>query len=117
MIFTFFYISFKGWRGFYVNKHHEMASKADAVIAFLEQCISSESIEVNHYLVAMQNMNSMQFGFKDIVFFFFKENHHVLLNLAGMHYCIAWLGVPVSVQYPSIYPFNFLFLSLELTSW
>lgn len=84
----------KGWRGFYVNKHHEMASKADAVIAFLEQCISSESIEVNHYLVAMQNMNAMQFGFRDVVLFFFKENLHVLLNLAGMHYCIAWLGVP-----------------------
>ncbi|KAL4564849.1 hypothetical protein LXL04_028922 [Taraxacum kok-saghyz] len=84
----------KGWRGFYVNKHHEMASKADAVIAFLDQCISSESVEVNHYLVAMQNMNSMQFGFRDVVLFFFKENLHVLLNLAGLHYCIAWLGVP-----------------------
>lgn len=84
----------KGWRGFYVNKHHEIASKADAVIAFLEQCISSESVEVNHYLVAMQNMNSMQFGFRDVVLFFFKENLHVLLNLAGLHYCIAWLGVP-----------------------
>ncbi|KAL7597555.1 uncharacterized protein LOC111906049 [Lactuca sativa] len=84
----------KGWRGFYVNKHHEMASKADAVIAFLDQCISSESVEVNHYLVAMQNMNSMQFGFRDVVLFFFKENLHVLLNLAGLHYSIAWLGVP-----------------------
>ncbi|KVH91374.1 uncharacterized protein LOC112528963 [Cynara cardunculus var. scolymus] len=84
----------KGWRGFYVSKHYEMASKADAVIHFLEQCISSESIEVNHYLVAMQNMSSMQFGFKDVVVFFFKENLHVLLNLAGLHYCIAWLGVP-----------------------
>lgn len=95
----FFYMWLQGWRGFYVNKHHEMASKADAVIAFLEQCISSESIEVNHYLVAMQNMNAMQFGFRDVVLFFFKENLHVLLNLAGMHYCIAWLGVPVSIQY------------------
>lgn len=77
-----------------------MASKADAVIAFLDQCISSESVEVNHYLVAMQNMNSMQFGFRDVVLFFFKENLHVLLNLAGLHYSIAWLGVPVSLQYP-----------------
>lgn len=76
-----------------------MASKADAVIHFLEQCISSESIEVNDYLVAMQNMSSMQFGFRDVVVFFFKENLHVLLNLAGLHYCIAWLGVPVSTQY------------------
>ncbi|GKB12201.1 30-kDa cleavage and polyadenylation specificity factor 30 [Tanacetum coccineum] len=74
-----------GWRGFYVNKHHEMASKADAVIAFLKQNISSESVEVNHYLVAMQNMNAMQFGFKDVVLFFFKEDRHVLLILAD--YC------------------------------
>ncbi|GJR88692.1 30-kDa cleavage and polyadenylation specificity factor 30 [Tanacetum coccineum] len=88
----------KGWRGFYVNKHHEMASKADAVIAFLKQNVSSESVEVNHYLVAMQNMNAMQFGFKDVVLFFFKEDHHVLLNLAGMHYCIAWLGVPAKLN-------------------
>ncbi|KAJ0601885.1 putative F-box only protein [Helianthus annuus] len=93
----------KGWRGFYVNKHHEMASKADAVIAFLEQCISSESIEVNHYLVAMQNMHSMQFGFRDVVLFFFKENLHVLLNLAGMHYCIAWLGVPAERVMEALY--------------
>ncbi|KAJ0768927.1 putative F-box only protein [Helianthus annuus] len=80
-----------------------MASKADAVIAFLEQCISSESIEVNHYLVAMQNMHSMQFGFRDVVLFFFKENLHVLLNLAGMHYCIAWLGVPAERVMEALY--------------
>ncbi|CAH1424247.1 unnamed protein product [Lactuca virosa] len=71
-----------------------MVSKADAIIAFFEQCISSESVEVNHYLVAMQKMNSMQFGFRDAVLFFFKENLHVLHNLAGLHYSIAWLGVP-----------------------
>lgn len=85
-----------------MNKHHEMSSKADAVIAFLEQCISLDSVEVNHYLVAMQNMNSMQFGFRDVVLFFFKQDLHVLLNLAGMHYCIAWLGVPVRIQYQSV---------------
>ncbi|GKD26752.1 hypothetical protein Tco_1232966 [Tanacetum coccineum] len=63
----------EGWRGFYVNKHHEMASKADAVIAFLKQNISSESVEVNHYLVAMQNMNAMQFGLE--MWYGYCKNH------------------------------------------
>ncbi|KAJ9537111.1 hypothetical protein OSB04_029844 [Centaurea solstitialis] len=86
---------FQGWRGFYVTKHYEMASKADAIIRSMEQCISSESMEVNHYLPAMAKMCAMKIGFKDVVAFFFKENVHALVNLTGLHYSVAWLKVPV----------------------
>ncbi|GKB36401.1 F-box domain containing protein [Tanacetum coccineum] len=107
----------KGWRGFYVNKNHEIVSKADVVIAFLKQRVSSESIEVNHYLVAMQNMNAMQFGFKDVVLLFFKEDHHVLLNLAGMHYCIAWLGVPADRAMEALYNCKIFYRQICVRWW
>lgn len=84
----------KGWRGFYIIKHNEMAGKAAVVVDYVEQCLSSESIEVGYYLTAIKEMCSMQFGFKDVELFFLKANLHVLLNLVGLHYCIAWLHVP-----------------------
>ncbi|CAK9159754.1 unnamed protein product [Ilex paraguariensis] len=83
----------KVWRGFYINKHNEMAGKAASIVDFVEQSLSSESIKVGHYLTAIENLRSMQFGFKDIQMFFLKPKLNVLLNLIGVHYCISWLGV------------------------
>ncbi|XP_074348395.1 uncharacterized protein LOC141687127 isoform X2 [Apium graveolens] len=57
----------KGWRGLYISKHSEMAGKAAMVVKFLENCLNSESIEVET---------------------------NVLLNLVGLHYCISWLRLP-----------------------
>ncbi|PSR92649.1 F-box only protein [Actinidia chinensis var. chinensis] len=83
-----------GWRGIYLRKHNEMASRATVVVHFMIQCLSAESIEVVHYLSAIENLCSMQFGFKDVQMFFFSPKLNVVLNLVGLHYCISWLGVP-----------------------
>lgn len=86
--------SLKGWRGFYITKHNEMACKAAMVVEFLKKGLSSESIEVGHYLTAIKDLYSMQFGFKDVQMFFLKAEVNVLLNLVGLHYCISWLRLP-----------------------
>lgn len=70
-------------------------AKQPVVLNFVEHCLSAESIEVGHYLSAIEGLCSMQFGFKDVRMFFFKPKLSVLLNLIGLHYCIRWLGVPV----------------------
>lgn len=86
--------SIMGWRAIYIDKHNEMDCKATVVLNFVEHCLSAESIEVGHYLSAIEGLCSMQFGFKDVRMFFFKPKLSVLLNLIGLHYCIRWLGVP-----------------------
>ncbi|XP_022723120.1 uncharacterized protein LOC111280195 [Durio zibethinus] len=35
--------NFKGWRGFYIKQHKEMASRAASVVQFVEQCYWSHS--------------------------------------------------------------------------
>lgn len=84
----------KGWREFYIKKHNEIAEKVALVMNFGEHALAFESIEVGHYLKAIEFMKSMQFGFKDVEMFFLKPKHNVLLNLVGLHYCIIWLDVP-----------------------
>ncbi|CAL5347063.1 unnamed protein product [Camellia sinensis] len=83
-----------GWRGFYINKHNEMASRATVLVDFLKQHSSTESIEVGQYLAAIDELCSIQCGFKDVQLFFFKPKLNVLLNLVGLHYCISCLGIP-----------------------
>lgn len=88
----------------YIDKHNEMDCRATVVLNFVEHCFSSESIEVGHYLSAIEGLCSMQLGFKDVQMFLFKPKLSVLLNLIGLHYCIGWLGVPVvtptSISFP-----------------
>ncbi|CAL5415797.1 unnamed protein product [Camellia sinensis] len=86
--------SMMGWRGFYINKHNEIASRATVLVDFLKQHSSTESIEVGHYLAAIDELCSMQCGFKDVQMFFFEPKLNVLLNLVGLHYCISCLGIP-----------------------
>ncbi|XP_052206379.1 uncharacterized protein LOC127810850 [Diospyros lotus] len=86
--------SLKGWKGLYISKHNEMAARSTIVVNFVKQCSPTESIEVGHYLAAIEILWSMQFGFKDVQMFLLKPNLDVLLNLVGLHYCINWLEVP-----------------------
>jgi len=79
-----------------MNRHQEMAGKASSIIKFVEQCSSSASLEVRDYLKAIEELCSMQLDFKDVELFLFKPELNVVLNLIGLHYCINWLGVPVS---------------------
>lgn len=74
-----------------------MASNAASVFSFLERCLSFEVLHVGHYLKAIEDLYSMQFGFKDIQMIFFNPDVNVLFNLIGLHYCISWLSVPDEV--------------------
>ncbi|XP_075486869.1 uncharacterized protein LOC142526392 [Primulina tabacum] len=85
----------KGWRELYIFKHNEMAGKAALIHDFVERALAYESIEVGNYLKAIELLNSLHFGFKDVEMFLLKPKLHVLLNLVGLHYCIICLGVPV----------------------
>ncbi|XP_044499685.1 uncharacterized protein LOC123221071 isoform X2 [Mangifera indica] len=83
--------SVTGWRGLYMKRHNEMASGTRDVINYVEQCMRSDSLEVGDYLQAIDDLNTMQLGFKDVQMFLFKPKLNVLLNLVGLHYCIFWL--------------------------
>ncbi|KAI5650673.1 hypothetical protein M9H77_36678 [Catharanthus roseus] len=72
-----------------------MAGKAAFVLDFVERRSSINSIEVGYYLKAVEDLYSMQFGFKDIKMFFLRPNISVILNLIGLHYCVIWLCVPI----------------------
>lgn len=84
----------KGWRGFYIKRHKEMAGRVSAVTKFVEKCFPNESLEVGDYLKAIEELSTMQVGFKDVQMFIFKPKCNVLLNLVGLHYCLSWLEVP-----------------------
>lgn len=72
-----------------------MAEKAALILDFVERALAYESIEVGNYLKAIELLNSLYFGFKDVETFLLKPKLNVLLNLVGLHYCIICLGVPV----------------------
>lgn len=72
-----------------------MAGKAALIVGFVERALAYESIEVGNYLKAIDLLNYLHFGFKDVEMFLLKPKLNVLLNLVGLHYCIIWLGVPV----------------------
>ncbi|KAI3975674.1 hypothetical protein MKX01_023100 [Papaver californicum] len=86
--------SAKGWRRFYINKHGDMACRASNIVKFVEECTSpSKFLEIGDFVKAVQDLSLMDFGFKDVVMFFFGSKQNVLVNLAGLHYCIFWLNV------------------------
>ena len=74
-----------------------MEGRAMDVVSFVERSSLSisGSIEVGDYLKAIENLQAMQLGFKDIEMLLFKPKLNPLLNLVGVHYCISWLRVPV----------------------
>lgn len=76
--------------------HREMAGKATTVVEFVENCSSSELLEVGDYYKAIEDLCSMQLSFRDVQMFLFKPKLNVLLNLVGLHYCIFCLQVPVN---------------------
>ena len=82
--------------------HKEMAGRVSAVTKFVEKCFPNESLEVRDYLKAIEELSTMQVGFKDVQMLLFKPKCNVLLNLVGLHYCLSWLEVPVFTSWPSI---------------
>lgn len=77
-----------------------MTGKASFVLDYVNRRLSSDSIEVGYYLKAIEDLYTMQFGFKDVQMFFLKPNISVLFNLIGLHYCMVCLNVPVSFAVP-----------------
>lgn len=63
-----------------------MAAEATSVVQFVKQCLSSESLEVDEYLGAIELLHAMRFGLEDVEMFLFKPEHTVLLNMIGLHY-------------------------------
>lgn len=72
-----------------------MADRVTEVVEFVKRSSPSELLQVVDYLRAIKELHGMELGFEDIQFFFFKPKLNALLNLVGLHYCIAWLQVPV----------------------
>lgn len=62
------------------------------VTEFVERCVKNESLEAGNYLKAINDLRSMELGFKDVRMFLLTRKHGVLLNLIGLHYCIVFLG-------------------------
>lgn len=73
-----------------------MAGKVASVTNFVERALAYESIEVGNYLKAVELLNTLQFGLKDVQMLLLKPKLNVLVNLVGMHYCLIWLGIPVT---------------------
>lgn len=90
-----------------------MAFRAGNLIKFVEQCMVSDSLAVGDYLKAIEELSSMQLGYKDVEILLLKPNLSVFLNLIGLHYCINWLGVPVNNTFTlsilSFFGFDFFF--------
>lgn len=49
--------------------HHKMTAEATSVVQFVKQCPSSESLEVDEHLGAIQLLHAMQFGLEDVEMF------------------------------------------------
>lgn len=89
-------LSSEGWREFYLKQHHELAIRTQPIVKFVEESSQLNSLEVNDYLKAIEEMSSIQLGFEDVQMLFFKPGLNVLLNLVGLHYCINYLQVPAA---------------------
>ncbi|KAI3979606.1 hypothetical protein MKX01_013701 [Papaver californicum] len=90
-----------GWRRFYINKHGDMACRANNIVKFVEECTSpSKFLEIGDFLKAVQDLSLMDFGFKDVVMFFFTSKQNVLaedvivaLKNCGIQereLCVSW---------------------------
>ncbi|KAK8709791.1 hypothetical protein V6N13_060793 [Hibiscus sabdariffa] len=86
--------NFKDWQGFYVKQHREKAVQVASVVNLVEHCSRSESIEIVDCLQAIECLQTMQFGFKDVQMLLLKPKLNALLNLIGLLYCLNILRVP-----------------------
>lgn len=76
-----------------------MASRVMEAVGFVEQSSRCESLEVGDYLKAIEVLDAMKLGFKDVEMLLFNPKLNSLPNLVGVQYCISWLGVPVCTNF------------------
>lgn len=72
-----------------------MADGVAEIMKFVRRSSPSDSLQAGDYLRAIDNMHTMQLGFKDVQLNFFNPNLNPLLNLVGLHYCLKRLQVQV----------------------
>ncbi|KAI9128948.1 hypothetical protein K1719_000431 [Acacia pycnantha] len=84
----------KEWRKLFIAKHNEMAVGAAAIAKFVEDNSSLKSLEGGDYLKAINSLNDMKFGFKDVQMYLFRPKLNVTINLVGLQYCFTWLRIP-----------------------
>ncbi|GAB4843563.1 hypothetical protein Ancab_013528 [Ancistrocladus abbreviatus] len=84
----------KGWKGFFVERHGLMASIATDVVNFVQLRSSFISLELRDYRNAIEMFITPDFELKDVELFLFKPESNVLINFAGLFYCISYLRVP-----------------------
>lgn len=107
----------QGWKGLYMKQHNEMATGTSDVVKYVEQCMRSDSLEVGDYLQAVEDLNAMQLGFKDVQMFLFKPKLNVLLNLVGLHYCIFWLKMQVTTPAPDFHFYQAMIFFYAFLRW
>ncbi|XP_057832153.2 uncharacterized protein LOC131042847 [Cryptomeria japonica] len=83
----------QGWRAFYIKLHAEMAERAHSLVELVKQSARYESLEVGDYQRAMEHLSKTKMGFKDVQLYLLTAKHSVLVNLIGLHYCLACLGI------------------------
>ncbi|KAK5794119.1 hypothetical protein PVK06_035322 [Gossypium arboreum] len=71
-----------------LKQHEEETRQAKSVINLVEQCSQFGSLEAVDYLHAINCLEMMQFGFRDVQMLLLKPKLNVLLNLIGLHYCL-----------------------------
>lgn len=86
-------LSSQGWRAFYIKLNAEMSKRALSVIELFKQSARHESIEVGEYLRAMEHLCATKMGFRDVQLYLLTPKCSVLVNLIGLHYCLAWLQI------------------------
>ena len=76
-----------------------MADRAHSLVELVKQSARYESLEVGDYQRAMEHLCNTKMGFEDVQLYLLTAKHSVLVNLIGLHYCLAWLGIQVKTWF------------------
>lgn len=79
------------WRSAYIYLHRQMARGATSVIDYVRERACHDSMEVADYQKAMNLLSSNGLELQDVEIFLLVPKLSVLINLLGLHYCLAHL--------------------------
>ena len=88
-----------GWRAFYIERHNELASSVMETVGLVERFSQCESVEAGYYSKAIEDLDDMKLGFKDVEMLLFKPKLNPVLNLVGVQYSINRVGVSVCTHF------------------
>lgn len=81
------------WRAFYIKRHNELATRVMETVGLVEPFSQSVSVEAGDYLKAIEDLDDMKLGFKDVEMLLFNPKLNPVLNLVGVQYSINRVGV------------------------